>query len=211
MIVVQLQNFQQNLMTCLWYLGFDIIVTLHPFGPFKSTFAEDLSDFLVDFNRILRSSDWLEEVVYVEISLICSDKIFVVDCIKFSHLVQRVICWQRKRKHRLPSLGTSIWRNIASILAESVVCRYHKQKIFQIRLVGRSGPDRNLSFKAMPWTFAAAMHTLLIFLLSWKLMKGWCGKYYWGLSLVSFSSLFFYFADVSSVNIRVSGFFLAPP
>ena len=96
---------------------------------------------------------------------------------------------QRNCKHWKSSFGTTTWRNIASISAESAIWWSRKQKIIPIRLCSRSGPDGSLSFRATLWYFAAALHTLLIFSGLRGSMTGWCSKYHCSLCFVSFSSV----------------------
>ena len=94
---------------------------------------------------------------------------------------------QRKLKHQLSLLWTGVWRNIASMSAESAIWCSRKRKIIPIRLCSRSGPDQSSSLRATPWYFAAALHTLPTFSGLCGFMTGWCGKYHCSLSLVSFS------------------------
>ena len=74
----------------LWDLCLDFFVTRNLFSQIESTFAEDLSDFLVNFDRFLWCSDWLEEVVHVEVSLDSFDKILFVFRVNFRHLMHKV-------------------------------------------------------------------------------------------------------------------------
>ena len=189
MIVVQFRQFLQLLLTCcLGDLWFHFIVTCNPFRHFKSNFVEDFSDLsgiLVKLNSFLRSSGWLLEVVYVELSQNCSDKVFVVGCIIFRHLVQSKIgtsrqifvkktcrvcslkslfsvafCCQKNCRHQLSSLETAIWKNIASMSADKANCCSAKRNTTPIRIWSRSGTDIIKSFRATPWYFAAALHIL---------------------------------------------------
>ena len=68
----------------------------YPFRQIESTFDDDVSDLLVDLNRLLRGSGRREEVAHVDVLMNRSDNIFVVDCIIFRHFVQGVICTIRR-------------------------------------------------------------------------------------------------------------------
>ena len=81
---------------CLWIFWPDFFVTCYPFRQIQSTFTKGLFDFLVDFNRFLVCSDWLEEDVHVEVQLDGLNKIFVVYRFIFRHLMQSVICTSRR-------------------------------------------------------------------------------------------------------------------
>ena len=64
-------------------------------------------------------------------------------------------------KHRLSSIETAFWKNIASMSTESAIWCSPKQKLIPIRLCNSSGPDRTLSFRAIFWYFAAGLHSLV--------------------------------------------------
>ena len=141
--------------------------------------------FFGRFQLLLGFSDWLHNIVCVEVSLNRSDETFGVDYIIFRHLMQSVICTSSQtfrpknvlfvlvNFHLL--IQTAIWKKFVSMSPDEIILCSHKRKITPIRLRSRSGPDRSMSSKTRPRYFAAALRSSDLFGFM-RVMSGWGGK-----------------------------------